>query len=815
MRLIFLSAAVPLTKTLSYSKRDDAYTTAPYPMVTRVTSHEVEVHNMLEFAQAVREQGQMGRCLMFGQLDSPLVDESRAGRSIPSDHDWICFDFDKVDAAPTIEGAMYAIGKYLPKVCHHAECVIQLSPSCFNPRATKLSAHVFFKLSEPTSSKVLKDWIVRINFELLEGQIKLTDSANALSFALDRCVTDSSRLLYIAPPKTVGFESDLTPENSLVHLEGHAAVVVPHFTPVTRDEMNLKINQLRKSLELPERSFRTTMVRDQEMMLEPGECVITDVRSSGEGYIRFNINGGNSLAYWINLKEPNIIGNFKGEPYMFTKEAAEPFYKALIKQLQAMPSSSKTIGANIEVLAFYATNRGSKVYVGTYDRATDRLRVEGSTEKAAYSWMGQFGVPIKPSLPHFDLVYDVTSDIRYEEGYPVINLYERTDFIKEFSDLDRTQPLKDAAYRLSVKCPVIYKTLASCTGDARSLEGLINWVAYIFQTRKKTDTAWVLHGTEGTGKGQFMKNVLRPLFGQQNVTQIMMNNVDSNFNSLIDGKIIVNIDEAAMSRTRDKVETMSKLRNWITESTIIINTKKIAEYEAPNNANFIVTANDTRPIHIPEGDRRFHVATRQESRLFYTPNEIAVLEQGEELPEFAKLMGELIVDEAWVRNPEMNEQKARLFESTHSLLDRVGFAIRDGDTQFFLDARPTDSQRAASTSGGLMPIRQYDDMLRAMVDGTFNVLTFDDLFVLFQVTINDSKIFSDNPTQQRAIYNRFNLGPKNRETHRCKRQKKTRYGSVAPSWKDLPPEIIESYPHIFATNPADTNVVPMKKGTNQ
>ncbi len=806
MRLTFLSAAIPLTKTIAFSPRDDDFTTTPYPMVTRVTSHEDSAHDMLEFANVIRRHGELNRCLMFGNLDAPLKDESRAGHAVEAPHEWICFDFDKIDCAPTVEGAMFAISEYLPPACSKAECVIQLSPSCYNPRATKLSAHVFFKLSEPVATSVLKEWIVRINFDLLSNQIRLTDSGNALSFALDRCVTDASRLLYIAPPRCVGFEPSVPPENAIVHLKGTHTLTVPHFTPVTREQINEKINQLREENLLPRREFRTTRVKDQDMLLEPGECQIHDIRTSGDGYIRFNLNGGNSQAYWINLRQPQIIGNFKGEPYIYTKEALPAFYKALTKSLQAMPTT--TMGSpSLEVLAFYATNRGSKMYVGSYDRANDILRVEASTETAAFSWVKQFGVPVKSSFPHYDLTYDISSNIRYEEGYPVINLYARTDFIKEYGSIDRTLSLDSLESELREKCPVIFRTMSSVCGDPRSVIGLMNWIAFIFQERKMTETAWLLHGTEGTGKGMLVNKILKPIFGTDSVTSFLAKEIDSGFNGMLEGKLLVNVDEVAMSRTRDKTETMARLRHWITEKVIFINNKGVNQYETESFANFIFTANDMRPLAIPEGDRRFHVGTRQETRLHYSPNEIAILEQGEELPEFAKLLGELIIDEAWVRNPEKTAQKAQLFENTHSLLDRVGFALRDGDASFLFDARPSQLMRQVASSNTMLPLRQYDEILQAILDGTMNVLTPEDLFVIFTVIVNDSKIFSENPTTQKSIYARYNLMPAYKEAHRCKRQKKPRRGVKAPVWQEVPDYLSEEF---TKNNTQGENVVPLR-----
>lgn len=811
MQLTFLSAAVPLTKTIAFSARDNQYTTAPYPMVSRVSSHLETVKNTHEFAEALRKHAKLGHCLMKGGFDRLLTDESRAGHSVNETHEWVCFDFDKIDCPPTMDGALVAIGKYLPSVCKNTEAIIQLSSSCFNPQTKKLSAHIFMVLDKPLTTEQLSEWLTSLNFtEPLLSELRLSDSAIALSWPLDRSVAHPSKLLYITAPACIGFEPPIKAQGAIAHVPGaHPKLKVPYFTNVPRETQHAQINALRTKISLPTREYLTSMHRDQEILREPGDCVIHGLRRSGADFLRFNLNGGDSMGYFINLREPHLIGNFKGEPYLYTVEANETFYKGLTKSLAAMPQQPRG-SDGMEVLAFYATNRGSKIFVGTYDRGKDILRVDQSADGAADSWLQQFGVPLQANLPHYDLVHDIQSNIRYEEGYPVINLYARTDFIKQYADLDRVLSLEGVLPRLEEECPVIYKTMKSMTGDdERSLLGFINWFAYIFQTRKKTDTAWLLHGIQGTGKGKFLECVARPLLGQSNTVQILMNSVDSRFNSMLEGKILCNIDECAMTRTRDKVESMSKLKNWITEPTIFINEKGIVEREVPSFINFIFTSNDLRPLVIESEDRRFHVARRQPVRLQYLINEYARLEQGEELPQFAKTLGELIVDHVWVRNPDANEFKAQLFESTHSLVDRVGQAITEGDTQFFVEGRPDDIQLQTSSSSTLLPIREYDALVHYMISGHLNVLTRADLYVLFQVVVNDSKHFPDNPTEQKRIYQRFNLLPGPRDSHYDKRTNKSSYGVKAPAWRELPEAVI--FTPTPPEMPNDGTVVPIRK----
>lgn len=808
MLLTFLKAAVPLSKSLTYSARDDSFTTAHYPMVKRMTSDVVHVDTMLDFHDAIDTAGAEGKCLMFGQLKRELNDESRAELAVDGLHEWILFDFDKVDAAPTIEGALDAIKRFLPACCQDAECVIQLSPSCYNPRARKLSAHVFMRLNTPQPAARLKEFLVWCNFtnEGLRNQITLTESLMALSFALDRCVTDPSRLIYIAPPRMAGFTATIGGYTALRHYGGERGFNLPEFTAISRDQISDKINELREALGMERRDLRTIRLRGNDVLADTPEGLITDVKPSGAGFLRLNLNGGDSHAYWINLSAPDVIGNFKGEPFLSTKGIDKKFYEKLVAATKAAPAATRGSESS-DILAFYATNRGSRVYIGTYDRANDVLRVDESSETPAYSWLQQFGMPVKMMLPHYDVTYDISSDTRYEEGYPVINLYARTDMIKQFGNVPKKTDTAGAYAAAQDKAPTITKVINSMCGDARSAEGFINWLAFIFQYRIKSQTAWLLWGTEGTGKGLFLENVVRPLFGETNVSQMLMANVDSSFNSMLEGKLIVNIDEAEMSKTRDKPEAMAKLRNWITEPTVVINTKNVKEHEVPSFANFIITANSFRPLMINVGDRRFHVGTRQDERFYPTANELAILKQGEELPAFAKVLGELEVDEAWVHAPELTEQKLRLFESTHSLADAVAVAIKSGDSSFFFEARPPAVLLNSSTASAMLPINEYDTLLRCMHEGTFNVLRAEDLYVLFSVVINDTKHFPDNPTKQKHLYNRYGLLDENKGRY-CLRLKRTSYGSTAPKWEPVADHLLE----VVDLTPRERhdNVTPLK-----
>jgi hypothetical protein len=803
MDLTFISGPIPLTKTITYNKRDDHYTTAPYPLIQRVTSSVQSVNTISDFAKALKVQGALGACLLKGMLDQPLVKESRAGHSMELPHPWIVFDFDRVDCAPTFEGALQAIGKYLPRECVDTDCIVQLSSSTCKPTTRSLSAHVFMFLDKPADTRALTDWLTWINFNSpLKDELGLTDSGMGLRFPLDRTVTSPAKLIYIAPPRCVGFTPSST-DLIRTYSGKRRSLKIPAFGAVPHDVLGSTINELRVKNNLPERSYRTRTLKDQEYMLDAEECVVHDVKPSGDGYLRLNLNGGDSHAYFINLREPGIIGNFKGEPYVMTAQAAPELFKALTKSAKSLPA--KLPSASIEPLAFYATNRESTIYIGSYDREHDSLRIDPSTLTAAYSWLANFGVPLKQSLPHYDVTYDMNSPIRFEDGYPIINLYQQTEFLKEFSNIERkTKCEPNSLSLLQIKAPTLWRVMFSALGSSHEAAFyFVNWLAAIFQRRQRTMSAWILHGEQGTGKGLIVNYIIRPLFGDETVTQQLYSQINTNFNAYMEGRLFVVIDEADMSRTHDQTSIRSKLYDWITEPVISINAKGKNERDVDNTANLLLLSNSKRPAQIEKGDRRFNVGEFQAERLFVSPNELAALIDQRELKPLAKLLGSWQVNDDMLIRPYGGEAKEHIYEATHSLLDRIARAIHEGDSAFFIDNRPDAAQLRTDFSGKMLPIREYDALLTAMVERKLNVLVPSDLYVLFRMVAITDKVFPEIKAQQRQIYQRYGLLPTDKPL-RCKRSGKTVRGVETPKWQTS--VVLRA----AVKEEDDTNIVPMR-----
>lgn len=783
--ITFLSARVPLTKAIAFDG-NGKYTVTPYPQVRDVSSHVEQVNSISELHQVLVQHAALNHCVLKGNLDKQLNDESRAGHTLEQPHQWIVFDFDKVDCEPSHDGVRAAIIKYLPKSLHDVSYVSQLSASCSMPGTRKLSAHVFMWLDKPMTSQQLFDWFTWLNWNSeLKKEITLTDSGVALHWPLDRTVAHASKLIYIAAPRCIGFRPSIT--NHIKYERGRKQTV-PAVAPqhVSQDELRAYINVLRQRAGLSEIAYSFVNNQNREVLKEAPAGVIHDVRPSGDGYIRFNMNGGDSLAYFINLREPHLIGNHKGEPYLYTEQVDANFYKSLVKASRSVPVRPTAV--SVEPLAFYATNRQSTVFIGTYDRENDELVLHSSTETAAKSWLVQHGGFTSGPLPHYSIVTDMHSEIRYEEGYPVINTYKRSDYIKQFADADKAHDLHKTVALLSAKSPVIWMTLKSALGSENAAAHFINWLGFIFQRRTRTTTAWVMHGVQGTGKGNLVHHVLKPLLGESFVAQLQFNLAKTNFNASLEGKMLVAFDEANIGG-EGGTELMDKLKNWITEPTVMINNKGKDEREVKNFANFIFQTNTSRPVIIDAHDRRFNVGEYQQQRLLYSANQWAILENGEELPAFAEVLGQLHVDEEMVRRTYDSESKSKMYEATHSIIDRVGIAIHSGDTQFFVDSRPSDVQLRGELLSKQLPISEYDTLLHLMAANRLTVLSKNDLYVLFRVVIINDKLFPNNNAEQRRIYARCNINT-DKAVRDGRAGKVVRGFQMPKAWNAVDPEML-------------------------
>lgn len=725
MNLHFLSASVPLTKTIE-KLPDGTVLKSPYPNVYNVTSHEEQITDIADFYAAIAKHAALGHCLVKGNLTRTLVNESRAGSTVTGDSThWICLDIDGIPAtygtppaAVTPSALLSVLG--IGDVSH----VLQWSASQgINGPALRL--HIFMLLTGPVPAPILKQWLVQLNHSvpLLSDAMGLTKTGNSLTWGLDITACQNDKLLYIAPPTLKGLKSPLgrTPRISLVQ-RVLPALTFPTSTNTTKANQALteaRIHELREAAGLPPRKFVMKTVKNTEVLNKPESCEVTDTRTE-RGFVYFNLNGGDSWAYYHPEDRPEVIYNFKGEPNYLTKDLLPEYWATLTS------SASRTSSAGMTYLIFL-DRKTSTYYRGTYDAATDHLDLTpAKNETQVRHFAEQFGVPLGSYIPEWDMTFDPHDNVRVDFGNRTINTFQLTEY------------MKTPAKKVAKPPPTIFRIIHHALGsDVTCTEHFINWLAFILQQRKRTLTAWVLHGVEGTGKGIMMNRILRPIFGKEQTAMRRMEELNEPYNSYMKKCFIVFIDEVESKALMNERGVMAKLRSFITEPFVTIRDMYSSAVEWENFCNWIFSSNKPEPVLIPQEDRRFNVGKYQTKKLGMDDTELAKIPG--ELQAFHDYLLSYPVDTTAVATPLDNEDRSTMIQVSESSIDTVAGKILDGDMEFLLDQLPS-SAAYTGDAATTRKVQDYQHALRTIMvrtdpsDGRCNI-SRDELRVIFDYVV--------------------------------------------------------------------------------
>ena len=146
-----------------------------------------------------------------------------------------------------------------------------------------------------------------------------------------------------------------------------------------------------------------------------------------------------------------------------------------------------------------------------------------------------------------------------------------------------------------------------CDNNEEMYKYVISWIANIIQNPGlKNETALILKGLQGAGKNTFTNVICELLAGYaaKNVTDI--SELTGNFNSVVESKMLIVLNELS-NCSNGKQINFNTLKSIITDNTIRINEKNQPRRTAENVANFIFVTNNSFPVKIEAGDRRYVV----------------------------------------------------------------------------------------------------------------------------------------------------------------------------------------------------------------
>ena len=748
----FLSAAdgTPLTK--SFRMTDEGLQKDPYPRVFRTTSHEEQIASIEDLFDAISRHGQEGHCLLKGQLDRALRNESRAGHTDPSaTTEWAVLDNDNLhDVEPQAMLDMLGLG--------HVDHVVQYSASA-GVEPGKRGYHIFLLLDRPWRPSDLKMVLRAWNLDLpaIRSRFQLNASRNALRWPLDISVCQNDKLIYVAAPVLgPGVEDGLdVPRVQLVK----RGQLLAHLPEPTESEHTLRtreqevINRLRRELGLPPKSHETRTVGDQLVALNPDRATATG-RKEERGFVYLNLNGGDSWGYYHPVTSPEILYNFKGEPNYLIQELLPDYYpdaKAraseaqqeqqrerqraeVERQAQSLEVAEKNGGTALVAFRDLTTDRYHAGWINPQER-THQLNEVG-TKARIHELFAQHGEPKPEIIPSVNFLFAPADDRLCDLAGGFVNRYTPSRYLKSAS----RSPSPDLP-------PSISRLISHALGDdPEVVEHFLNWLAVIFQHRARTQTGWILQGTTGTGKGLLFNEVIRPLVGEGYCRIVNLANLEDQFNGYAERTIVLFVDEVDTDQVRDMPKLMARFKSWITEPLVPLRAMRQDLREVPNHLNLLLSSNQPNSMRIEANDRRFNVCPRQEEKLLAAdaPGEALVERLRAELPDFADYLVSRHADPARARRALDNEPKRVLQRLTQTAIEEVAEALRNGDLGYLFDHRPLPSELSvhAEFNGSHIPVtRIYCEALVSAIEaaerGVKHVLTHEEVFAIFTLLVGD------------------------------------------------------------------------------
>lgn len=757
----FLGASVPLTKSFTLEK-NGSLTKDAYPLVEAVTSYNEEVTTLSEFFNAIKTHADQGHCLLKGLLTRPLVRESRRGTTKTDDQsEWVCLDFDRHET-PCINETLISLG--LGDVSY----VLQYSASHgLDGNEGTISAHVFMFITRPVAAPDLKAWLMDLNLKHLKGDIHLSRSKMLLSWPLDITTCQNDKLLYIAPPNFTGMKDPLKTRIELVPkpLQAIPAERIGglHINALKAQERKL-LNELRKGEDLPARTAKTSWVGTCEVQNRPDVASVTGIREAGD-YVRLNINGGDSWAYWHHRDSFELIHDFKSDTWYKTKELLPLYYAELTEARKALTATPTEDG---DLILAFRDMKTAEYFNGLWNPDTNKLELHRARNETQLThWMLSHGRVMGDYIPVWDMCYDPLADWTVDAENHRVNTFKGSSYY----DLE-----PDA----SGKWPCIEHLIKHLLGINDSskenialYEHFVNWFAVVFQRKGTANhpiTAWVLQGIPGTGKSSLFNRIILPLFGHQNVFAANVQNIEEGFNGFLQNKQFVMLEEADVDDFKEKGRISAKLKTYITEPKISFRQMRQTAVWTDNYASFLFSSNKPQAVHIEANDRRYNCGNYQRIKLNY-PGDEAI---ENELEAFARYLLAHKASASKANEIIQTEARTRIQQLGVTSIDETCGWITTGNFDALWYSMPDEQIINASvvnnnvTADATAYITLMKRLLHEVINEPINRLSRDEMYVLIQYHVGQ---LSPNPGKFTSLLRHHGI-----ETKQIRRNGQKTYG---------------------------------------
>lgn len=751
-QLHFLQAALPLCKVITPTVKQN------YPLVKNFTSYATTVDSTAAFHDALQIAAARGECLIKGELSQPLIKQSRSGmapRDTPTS--WVCIDIDGiqlVDGHKNLRETAERIVKFLPVYWHDVSYVVHASAS-FGLTPNIASLHFFFLLDQPIAPSALRRYLAGLNFrhETLLCSTSLHKTGWGLKLASDACVADNGHLIYIAPPTFNGMADPFTsPDQRFVHVVKNndtvSMIAISDDNSATFEkEKETRIKVLRKQQGLT--GDRTAKIKSvaingvqQSVLMNPSRCTLTPAYTA-RGFCYYNINGGDSSAYYHPIGKPDYIYSFKDEPTFRWMDADPDSYTQYIETNK--DEIEKANPVNVFVVINGATDQFTKVY---HNRATNEVRLIKTSRDKIGDFYAEHGKVPPDIIETWVIEYNPPAHYSIDYAGKKINTFVPSIYMQNAAVLEE-QPVPlvyGNAATLSLYCPTISAIINHAMAySAAEVNHFINWLAFIVQFRDKTKTCWFLWGAEGTGKGLITDEIMSKVLGAHNMSYAPSEAFGEKYNNWRANTLLVISREFQMPQGIAGDRMAEKIRESITDEIAPIREMGTDWQKVRTFESYIFCSNMYDMVRVKVNERRSNIAPRQETKLeVQNPSLIENLIEkiNDELQIFTNYLVSWNVAHDHVRRPLDNTAKQFAHDMAASGPDSFRDALITGNIDYFIPLlHATGDEIDASGNADRMQLETAKSFVRAWLTPGEHYITPEQLCTIYN-TMHDTKLSS-------------------------------------------------------------------------
>lgn len=709
--------------------------TQPYPLVARFNSTTSYVESGIEGLEklydTLLDASRQGAALLKGPLREPIINERRKGKSDRTGPTCLMvLDVDgwvptKPLRAPITQAALKEaaeeVANLLPEPLCSTSYIVNASSSTGTKSGGEIGLHMFFLLERAIAPGRLETYLQSLNFYApeFESQITLQASNMAVKWVIDPVVARNTQIIYIAPPEFSGRDDPFTsPDDrwALVKKTFNACDLFDDTAQVNdtaiKELAAQQLTKLRKLAGLTKLNprYRTLNIggRHERVITNPDPLKLEYV-SHNDTFVYWNVNGGDSNAYYNPIGNPEIIFNFKGEmPFEMKKASPETYewYCERFKvEIRETTESRPLVFRDLASDTHYAVE-----YIPAHEEV---VRCDKIASQNIEDWIAQFGRTPPDPIPQWTMTFDPKSTTVLDFDKRILNQFQPTHFLKSppaIMPRYTSAKLGEVAGLLPDLCPTIHTVIYHiCGSSAEDYEWFMNWLAWCVQEREKAHTAWIFSGVPGTGKGIFYERILRPLIGEKYAHRKRIDHLEEQFNAYQSTALFLTYEEFRMRDSAHQQRLLNKLKDDIVADRVNIRAMRTDVVEQRSYTNYIFFSNHKDVMPIEEGDRRFNVAPPQTQKLLvaYPEFDKEIKKIDAELGTFAGFLMAMDTDERAVRTCRENAAKANMKSAAMGYGQRFCLALRHGDLPYFLDLLDYDSAGNVATAVKLQTAQKY------------------------------------------------------------------------------------------------------------